>query len=67
MLTKVIGQGWFNKTARASGMKGCNQYFVYISNYKFAQFVSKDKCGGEGGEQTMKKLKKNNSNLDLNF
>ena len=35
-------------------MKGCNQYFVYINDYKFSQFVSKDKCGGEGGEQLLK-------------
>ena len=47
MLT--IRYGWFNETA--NGMKGCNQYFVYISNYKFSQFVSKDKCDGDGGEQ----------------
>ena len=61
MLT--IGQsGWFNKTA--SGMKGCNQYFVYISDYKFSQFVSKDKCGGEGGEQLLKKLKKIRKTLE---
>jgi len=38
-------------------MKGCNQYFLYMSNYKFSKFVSKDKCGGEGGEQLLKKLK----------